>query len=59
VEKKTGQMMSGRIEAIELAIEHVRKPCQGVLVGGMKSVESPGKACFRQSLLDMAIISNV
>jgi len=41
VEEEINQMMAGGFEAENLAIEHVREPCERMPVGGMGLGERP------------------
>src|SRR5580700_9821295 len=53
-----GRMMAGRLEAINLAIERVRQPCQRLPDIAITGTESPAKSSG-QSLVNMRVADNV
>ena len=49
VEKDIGEMMSGGIQSVKLAVQHVGKPGQRMPVVGMNAGESPNYPLQRQT----------
>ena len=41
MEEQVGEVMAGRIQLEQLTIEHVRKPGEGMPVGGISGLERP------------------
>ena len=53
------QMMSPRLEAVELAIEHVRDGGERMPVGSMNMSERPLDRAKREPIRDLGILVNV
>ena len=59
MEKEAGQMVTSRVEAVELIVQYVGEPCQGVPVGCLHTGECPHDAFYSESLLNVGIACNV
>ncbi len=59
VQKHVSEMMPGRIESVELAIQHVRNRCQRVPVTGCRMRKGPRDPCQRQPCGDVRIRVNI
>ena len=59
VEEDVGQMMSARMQSVQLAVELVRKPGQWMPVGRMELRECPNDAFKRQTPGDNRIIIDI
>jgi hypothetical protein len=59
VEKKIGGMVSGGVEAVELAIEHVGEPGQRMPVAGVAGGKSPTPALQAETALDHEVLSHI
>jgi hypothetical protein len=52
-------MVACRIRCEELAVQHVREPCQGMPVVGIDRLKRPGDAALCQSRLHMAVLGDI
>ena len=59
MEQQIDRVMPARMNAEELAVEHVRKPGQRVVVGDMRLGECPGDSAEGQALLDDGVFGDV
>src|SRR4029453_7941268 len=59
VQKHVGEMMPGRIESVQLAIQHVRNRRQRVPVTGYRMRKGPGDPRWRNAGGDIGIHVNV
>src|SRR5207253_7853909 len=59
VQKNVGEMMSGRLESVELAIEHVRNDRERVPDTGDSVFKSPEDPFQRKACDDLCILINV
>ena len=55
VESEVGEMMSGRLQSVELGIQHVREPGDRMPVGRVAGAESPVQAIEREAGLHPGI----
>ena len=59
MKEKAGQVMARRIEAVKLAVKHVRKPGQRMPIEGMDSRKGPEDGWASETLDDMVVGSDV
>jgi len=59
VEEYVGRVVSARIQAVELAVQHVRHPGQRVPVDQVRLTEGPLDALFRKPRLDPLVLRDV
>ena len=59
MQQETGQMVSAGPGAEELAVQHVRKPGEGVPIGRMAAGQRPGDPLGRQAVSDMEVLIHV
>src|ERR1700704_3309959 len=59
VQKNVGEMMPGRLESVELAIEHVRNDRERVPDTGYRVFKSPEDPSQRKACDDLGILINV
>ena len=59
VQKDVGEMMPGRLQSVQLTIEHVRNGRERVPVAGYRVRKSPGDAFQRKPCGDLCILINV
>ena len=59
VEEHVGQMMAGGLQAIELAVEHVREPGQRVPVSGLEGSDCRDNPVFGQAPPNMLVFVDV
>ncbi len=59
VEQHIRQVMSGRIQPVKLAIQHMRKPGERMPIGRMQMGKGPDDASSRQTARDVRILKDV
>src|SRR3954471_5977140 len=59
VDENAGEMMPPRIQTVELAIDHVRDPGEGMPVRRMEMGESPKNAFESQAARDLGVLRHV
>src|ERR1700730_14769065 len=52
-------MMSARIQAVNLAVQHMGNPSQGLPVGGMNMCEGPGSSFECQTPGDLSVFEHI
>ena len=59
MKQQAGEMMAGRIEAIDRAIRHVRDPGQRMPIAGVAALQCPEHAGPREAAINMGVVENV
>src|SRR6266513_5698189 len=59
MEQETGKMVPGGVQAVELDIQHMRQPRQGMPIVGMKGGKSPDKAAVRDAGFDIFVFGYI
>src|SRR5208282_1667437 len=59
MKQNAGEVMAGRIQSVELTIQGVGKPGEGVPILGVAGVEGPDKSLPGQACLNGTIVGNV
>lgn len=59
VQQDAGHVMAGRVKAVELTIDCVGHPGEGMPVSGIEGGQGPAKRGASQSLLDLGIFGHI